>query len=124
MTVDFLTVIPNWLPGWVGAGAAAGGSFGVIKWVAEFVAGRVDKRAAAIDAGTLFLIQQLRAEVARLGARVDTLEVDLAECQNKHAEADARVMQLEAMQRGMGDARAHAQLIVSAERLEQRGGTQ
>lgn len=118
---DFLTIIPNWLPGWLGAGAAAGGGFGVIKWTAEFFAGRIDKRASAIDAGTLFLIDNLRAEVARLAERVETVETDLAECHKLHAAAEARVMQLEATQRGLGDARAHAQLIIAAEKSEQRG---
>jgi hypothetical protein len=127
MSADFLTIIPNWLPGWLGAGAAAGGSFGVIKWAAEFIATRVDKRAAALDQDTRFIIESLRKEVDRLATRVADLEAsnaqmreDLADCHRKHGDAEARVQGLLAQQQARGDERQRAQLIVAAELAEKR----
>ncbi len=127
MPADFFTIIPNWLPGWLGAGAAAGGSFGVIKWAAEFIATRVDKRAAALDQDTRFVIESLRAEVDRLATRVADLEHsnaemrrDLADCQRKHGDAEARVAHLLAQQQAQGEARQQAQLIIAAEKAEAR----
>lgn len=128
---DFFTIIPNWLPGWLGAGAAAGGSFGVIKWAAEFIATRVDKRAAALDQDTRFIIESLRKEVDRLATRVADLETsnaqmreDLADCHRKHGDAEARVQGLLAQQQAQGEARQQAQLIIAAEKAEarQQGG--
>lgn len=115
---DFITLIPNWLPGWLGAGAAAGGSFGVIKWVLEFVAGRIDKRTAALDADTRFVIDNLKSEVTRLSQRVDAVEEDLVECTRKHAAAEARALHLEAILQGLGDARQTAALIVASEKAK------
>ncbi|SFG08550.1 hypothetical protein SAMN05518801_10743 [Novosphingobium sp. CF614] len=118
---DLFAIVPNWLPGWLSAGAAAGGGFGVIKWGLEFLGGRMDKREAAIDAGTQMLIASLEARLNALTARLDKVETELADCRRKHAEAEAKVMRLEAMQQGYGRAREQAALIVAAERLEQRG---
>ncbi|MFC0204741.1 hypothetical protein [Novosphingobium soli] len=127
MTADFFTIIPNWLPGWLGAGFAAGGGFGVIKWAMEFFAGRLDKRQAVLDADTRFVIDQLRAELARVSSRLDHAEGEiqdlrgqLAECQAKHAEAEARAMRLEARQQGYSEARDRAQTILAAERVADR----
>ncbi|MYL98723.1 hypothetical protein GR702_13215 [Novosphingobium sp. FGD1] len=123
----FLSMIPHTLPAWLGAGAAAGGGFGIIKWAFEYVGGRMDKRADRLDADTRFVIDQLRAELARVSGRLDRAEGEildlreqLAECQHKHAEAEAKVMQLEARQQGYSEARDRAQTILAAERIADR----
>lgn len=117
----FLSMIPHTLPAWLGAGAAAGGGFASIKWVFEFVGGRMDKRADRLDADTRFVIDQLRAELGRTNQRLDRVETELADCQHKHAEAEAKVMRLEARQQGYSEARDRAQTILAAERLADRG---
>lgn len=121
----------------------AGGSFGAGVWAAKLVGqgiawvvntfiGRFDKREADLDAGVKELISQLRDQVKELKdecaglkrevedfrSRLNTAEAELLECLKKHAESDARVLQLEAAQTGLGDAKQHAQLIVSAEKLD------
>lgn len=84
----------------------------------------MDKRADRLDADTRFVIESLRAELARVSERLGQAEVriedlgnQLDECKHKHAESEARVMQLEAMQQGYGDARQMAQRIISADRV-------
>lgn len=136
MTSDFITIIPNWLPGWLGAGFAAGGGFGVVKWVVEFIAGRIDKRAAALDADTRFVIENLRGELARMALRqeqsdqrlataegeIQALRTELVECNGKHAAADAEVARLKAMMQGYGDARDKVQAEHAAEVIALRNG--
>lgn len=113
-------MVPHTLPAWLGAGAAAGGGFGIIKWIFEYIGGRMDKRADRLDADTRFVIDQLRAELARVSTRLDRVETELADCQTKHAQAEAKVMQLEARQQGYSEARDRAQTILAAERLADR----
>lgn len=115
-------MIPHTLPAWLGAGAAAGGGFGIIKWIFEYIGGRMDKRADRLDADTRFVIDQLRAELGRVSQRLDRVETELADCQHKHAEAEAKVMRLEARQQGYSEARDRAQTILAAERLADRNG--
>ncbi|GGN49422.1 hypothetical protein GCM10011349_20020 [Novosphingobium indicum] len=131
---SILSMIPSALPGWIGAGAAAGGGFGIIKWVFEYVGGRMDKRADRLDEDTRFVIDNLRAEVERLKdervedarrlddafARIDEMRRELDDCNRKHAEAEARVKHLEAMQQGYGDARQRVQTERAAEIVEIR----
>ncbi|WP_374413263.1 hypothetical protein [Novosphingobium colocasiae] len=138
---DFITLIPNWLPGWLGAGFAAGGGFASIKWLAEFVGGRLDKRAAALDGDTRFLFEGLKAQVTLLTERVVGAEADLkacraelALCTERHAkaeeevfdhkrrlsDAEAEIARLRALVQGMGDARQQAALIVAAEKEARR----
>lgn len=119
---DFFAIIPNWLPGWLGAGAAAGGGFGMIKWLAEFVGGRMDRRSDRLDASTDKIIKLLEARVDQLTTRLDLVEAELVDCQRKHAESEAEVMRLKAVMQGYGDARDAAQRIVAVERLQSGGG--
>ncbi|KPH66963.1 hypothetical protein ADT71_03605 [Novosphingobium sp. ST904] len=106
--------------GWAAGGFGAGGGFFAVKWLLEFIAGRTDAREAALDQDTRFVIENLKAEVARLFDRVTTLETEVAECRQAHANAEAKVIQLLAQRQGLGEAREHAQLIVSAERVAAR----
>jgi TolA-binding protein len=94
-----------------------------IAWAVNTFTGRFDKREAHLDAGMKELLDQLRVQIkelqgecAELRRRVSAAETELLECKKLHAEAEARATQLEAANQGLGDARAHAQLIVSAER--------
>lgn len=87
-----------------------------VSWLLVFVTGRQDKRQATIDEAQSELIQTLRNDVAELRERVTGTERQLRECERKHAESEAKVMKLEALLAGLGDARQHAQLIVSEEK--------
>lgn len=121
--------IVTWTTGGVGLGAGAIVSIKFLDWLG----GRVDKREAAVaagaarlDAATEKLIQNMTARldkyeerIASQDERIAELADELRECQQKHAESDAKVMRLEAIMQGYGDAREKAQLIVSAEK--QRG---
>src|SRR5690606_3128028 len=107
------------------ASGTAGGSFGLVfvavRWTANFIAGRMDKRQEHIDAATKELIDALRSDVVDLRTRVVSAEQQLRECQKQHGEARAEVMELRAMMKGLGDARQHAQLIVSSEKKVAKG---
>lgn len=136
MTPDFFTVIPNWLPGWLGAGFTAGGGFAVIKWGLEFFAGRLDKRAAALDGDTRFLFEGLKAQVTLLTDRVVSAESALRACQDRHSESEAReldlqrrlaaseaeIARLKAMMQGYGDAKDRLQAEIAATRIIDRTG--
>jgi chromosome segregation ATPase len=105
---------------WAAAGSGAGAGFFIIKWLAEFVFGRFDKREAALDAGTDKLIKRLEERMASLTARLDRVEGELIECRAAHAQCEAELTKLRGLVQGLGDAKQHAQLIVSAERVVQR----
>jgi len=79
----------------VGVGGSAG--FFALKWVFEYFGGRMDKRAAALDAGTERLLERLEKRVDELTKRVSTVEQELADCQKKHAESEAKAARLEAL---------------------------
>lgn len=80
-----------------GAGVSGGAGFFALKWLVEYFGGRMDKRAAALDAGTQRLMERLEARVDELTNRVTTVEKELAECQSKHAESEAKAARLEAL---------------------------
>lgn len=105
-------------------GGGAGGGFLAVKWLIEWVAGRLDKREARIDAGTDKLIEGLERQVAAQAAQIDALtrridgfQTQLDECRRKHAESDAEVMRLKAIIDGKGEIAQRAQAIVAADRL-------
>lgn len=96
--------MPGWLDeaarvlgGGAGLGAGLGGVFFALKWVFEYVGGRMDRRAAALDDGTQRLMDRLEARIDELTKRVTTVERELADCQTKHAESEAKAARLEAM---------------------------
>lgn len=105
-------------------GATMGGSLGItlffLKWAAEFFAGRADKQAERLDAGTSALIERLNAEVKRLSETTDVFRQRLDACERKHRESDAEVMRLKAMLQGFGEARDKASLIIAAEKQHQK----
>lgn len=81
----------------VGVGVSGGAGFFTLRWAFEYFGGRMDKRAAALDAGTQRLMERLEARVDELTKRVTTVERELADCQSKHAEAEAKAARLEAL---------------------------
>lgn len=110
-----------------GLGLGGGAGFFFIKWLFEYLGGRMDKRADRIDAGTDKLIENLQEQVEALLAREKVREVrlakvedELAECKRRHAESDAQVMRLEAILQGRGEVRDRAAAIVAAERVADR----
>ena len=113
-----------------GLGLGGGAGFFFIKWLFEYLGGRMDKRADRIDAGTDKLIENLQKQVEDLLAREKVREVrlakvedDLADCKRRHAESDAEVMRLKAIMQGRGEVRDRVQSIVAAEVLADRKGT-
>lgn len=105
------------------AGFGLGFSFLVVRWLATFIAGRMDKKEEQLDAGMQRLFSGMEQEIERLSgeckdlrARISEHGRELADCRRKHAESEAEVMQLKAMMQGHGDARQYAQLIVAAEK--------
>ena len=87
---DWLTIVS----GWLAAGAGAGGGFCAIRWVFEYIGGRMDRRAEALDAGTQQLINNLQSRLTTVEARLDKAETELAECRAKHATSEAEVARL------------------------------
>lgn len=112
--------ILEWIIATTTGGFGASVGFFFVRWLAIFTAGRWDKREAQLDAGTKLLIEQLTGEVRRLSDRLEAVEHDLAECKKKHAETESELMQMRAANLGFGDARQHAQLIVSEELRKDR----
>lgn len=92
--------MPTWLET-LGTPAATGvggiGIGGFIVWILNFVGGRMDKQAQALDTGTQRLIQQLQERTDKLVERVEKVERELADCKKKHAEAEAKAARLEAL---------------------------
>lgn len=106
-------------------GGGAGGGFLAVKWLIEWMAGRLDKREARIDAGTDKLIQGLERQIEGLTRRLEAVEKSLADCQVKHAESEAEVLKLKAIIDGKGEIAQRAALVAAADRLGQRkDGTQ
>lgn len=98
-----------------------------VKWMFEYLGGRMDKKADRIDAGMDKLIARMEAQIdglvergKNLEERLAKVEGDLAECKSKHAESEAEVARLKAAMQGYGEAREKAQLILASERRETR----
>lgn len=119
---EVLSLLPPSLPGWLGASGVAGVGFAFTKWFLEWVGGRMDKRAAALDAGTQRLIEGLEKRLDSVTERLNVVERDLADCKLKHADAEAEVMRLQAMMQGYGDARQRVQTELSAGKLTVKKG--
>lgn len=120
-------------------GVGLGTTFLFIRWLASFVAGRVDAREAQVDAGMRELLEGLKEQVTVLGAeckelrqRVAATENDLLDCKRRHAESEAEVMRLKALIQARGEIRDRAQVVIAADKLSQQqkrkanpeGGTQ
>lgn len=102
------------------AGLSFGALFVAVRWCANFIFGRLDKKEAHIDAGTQRLFERLEKRLDAEITRGDRHELELRECQDRHSECEARVKQLEATFQGYGDAREKAALIVAAEKRKGR----
>jgi len=98
-------------------GLSFGLSFLFVRWLADFIAGRVDRKEARVDAGMRELLDDLRQEIDRLKEECVAMRAALAECERKHAESEARVLGLEAEMQGYGNVRNEVQRRVAAERL-------
>lgn len=105
----------------VGLGGGAGGGFFAVKWFAEWISGRLDKREARLDDTSAKLIAGLEKRIETLTDRLDAVEKMLAECQKMHAKSEAEVLKLRAIVDGKGEIAQRAQQVVAADRLE-RGG--
>lgn len=119
-----------WAP--LGLAVAGGSSIGVgfyfVRWLVEWISGRLDKRQANLDAGREALDQGWKAyrlvledRLAAQDKRIAELEHEIVECTRKHAEAEAKLIRVEAFMDGQGNARAIAQGMLSAERVKGDG---
>lgn len=112
---------------WFSGGAGVGAGIYLFRWLFDWIGLRVDRREAVladgharIDKATQDLIGHLQARLETMNARITDLERELDDCRKRDAEKDARIARLEAQALGFGDARQHAQLIVSQERAERK----
>lgn len=117
----------NWLdfiPAWTAGGVGAGGGFFAIKWLVEYVGGRLDKREAALDAQTQELIDNLRIDLNTLRSRLDDVDAELRECRKQHTEASFEIARLTGLIQARGEMRDKAAVFVAAERLKDRENDQ
>jgi chromosome segregation ATPase len=117
----------NTLPSWAAAGGGAGAGFFLLKFILEWIGGRVDKReeantasAARLDAATYKLIETLEKRMEDLTTRLDLVENELVHCRAQHAQCEAELTRLRAAVQGLGDARQQAANIVAAEKAMDR----
>lgn len=113
---EFLEVAARFggLGGWVLAAACFVALFREFpRW--RLSANETRRDAAAERAGDF---TRIRDEVDRLDKRVRRLEAENEECHSNLADATRRIAELEGYNLGKGEAREHAQLIVSADRQE------
>lgn len=125
MNPAWLSSLPQWGAGGVGVGAGIAAGLYFIRWLIEFVGGRMDRREARLDKATQEIFTRLETEVKRLTERCGTLEErvqqtedELAERKTQHEQCEARCIRLEAMLQGYGDAKQTAALIIAAEKAE------
>jgi septal ring factor EnvC (AmiA/AmiB activator) len=123
-----MTDILATLPSWAAAGGGVGAGFFFAKYALEWLGGRLDKREAAVaarderlDVSTQKLIGTLEERMSNLTARLDRVEEELINCRAQHAQCEAELTRLRATVQGLGDAKQHAQSIIAAERLIDRG---
>lgn len=104
----------------VGLGGGAGGGFFIIKWFAEWIVGRLDKKEAALDAGWQKYRETLERDLKTFRDRLDQVETQLRDCQGQHARSEAKVLRLEAIIQGQGEIKQLAAGAVAADRLAGR----
>lgn len=108
------------LGGVAALGGSAGGGFFIVKWFVEWIAGRLDKREARLDAGADKLIGALEKRIETLTSRLDAVEHMLADCQRMHSKSEAEVLRLTALVEAQGEIRQRAAGVVALDRLEQQ----
>lgn len=109
--------------GGLGVGSGFAGAFFVVKWLAEWMTGRMDKKEARLDRiqddlikGLLKDVERLKTEGAEMRTEIKGLHTQLNECETRHIEAEGKIMKLEATLAGAGQARQQAQQIIAANR--------
>ena len=105
----------------ISMGGGFGGAFFALKWFAQFIANRHDKREERLEQRSERLIIALERRVDDVMDRLDKTEKALDECKAQHRESEAKVARLEAILQGYGDAKQHAALIIAAEKMERKG---
>jgi len=81
----------------VAFGGGTGGGYIALKTVVQFFGGRLDKREAAVDAGSERLNKRLEDRLDKVEGRLDVAERELALCERKHALSEVKAARLEAM---------------------------
>ena len=104
---------------WVPAGAGLGLGLLSIRLLAMVIA-QWNVKEDRIDKGTALLISQLQQQTKDLLEWKERVEVELMECQRRHAASEEEVARLRGLMQGYGDARDKAQLIVSEEKRKDR----
>lgn len=97
-------------------GAGFAGSFFILRWAAQFITGRMDRREERLDTSTTKLIDGLEKRVDDLTERLIAAEKAVAECKEQHLASEFERNRLSALLQGYGDARQQAALIVAAEK--------
>lgn len=109
--------------GGLGVGSGFAGAFFVVKWLAEWMTGRMDKKEARLDRiqndlikGLLKDVERLKTEGAEMRTEIKGLHTQLNECETRHIEAEGKIVKLEGMLQAAGLARQMAQQIGAATR--------
>jgi len=113
----------------VGAlGGGAGIGFFIVKWVAEWLSGRMDKREARLDRiqddllkGLLKDVDRLKQEGAVMREQMASLQDQLIECKRQHAVAEGKIVELQGQLMVPGMARQQAQQIIAAQHAKEDG---
>lgn len=105
-------------------GVSGGGGFYIAKWLVEKIFARWDKKEEMLDTATSVLVMQLKTQVEDLGKRLDaaylqigTLQEQLMDCKNNHAETGAELLKVRAMLELKGQVDQRAAQVVAADRL-------
>lgn len=105
-------------------GVSGGGGFYIAKWLVEKIFARWDKKEEMLDTATSVLVVQLKTQVEDLGKRLDaaylqigTLQEQLMDCKNNHAETGAELLKVRAMLELKGQVDQRAAQVVAADRL-------
>ena len=115
-----LTSLPEGIGYMVTLGASGGGGFFAIKWFAEFIGGRLNRREDRLDNQTRQTIADLRNEVNELRERCAVTERRLEECKDQHLLEKTERLKLQVILENKGIIDQKAQLIIAADKLADR----
>lgn len=123
-------MIPNvmsQLPAFIALGAGGGGGFYGLKWLIQWVTGRLDRRQQnldsqqdALNSGWAEYRHTLEETVKGHAARIGVLEGQVRECREREIEWMALAKRLEAILQGLGEGHQDVQRRTSAEILKLR----
>jgi hypothetical protein len=108
-TGDVLSGLATGIP----QGAGIGLAFLIVKWFADFVAKRIDRKEDRLDSATQRFIGQLTGQV-------ETLLVRCSQIEEHHAHCLEELASLRGYVDGMGDARNDSAAIVARDRVADR----